>query len=254
MSPTDAAAYVVSGDRWQRAVPPQPDRQRLVFVPGVGERRGERCAARRSRGHLAVAASDGNPDYFHPAYVAPSLLTLQNAPIATNDPWLPPGATQTTGNNIDAYADIASPDGFSVGDLRATTTAPNTFDRTYDLTQQPNASTNQQMAAITQLFYTDELLPRLVLRLRLRRGVGNAQTNNFGRGGIGGDALHAEAQDFSGTNNANMSTPADGGSPRMQMYVFNSEIGPSVRVNSPASIASNYQAGVATGFGPQVFG
>jgi len=30
----------------------------------------------------------------------------------------------------------------------------------------------------------------------------------------------AEAQDFSGTNNANFATPADGSSGRMQMYVF----------------------------------
>src|SRR6185369_10959252 len=123
-----------------------------------------------------------------------------------------------------------------------------------DLTQQPNASTNQQMAAITQLFYTTNFFHDWYYDSGFDEASGNAQTNNFGRGGVGGDALHAEAQDFSGTNNANMSTPADGASPRMQMYVFNSEIGPSVRVNSPASIASNYQAGVATGFGPQAFG
>ena len=49
---------------------------------------------------------------------------------------------------------------------------------------------------------------------------GNAQKNNFGRGGIGGDPILAEGNDFSGTDNANMATPADGASPRMQMFEF----------------------------------
>lgn len=50
--------------------------------------------------------------------------------------------------------------------------------------------------------------------------LGNFQTNNFGLGGNGNDAVQADAQDGSGTNNANFSTPADGSPGRMQMYVF----------------------------------
>src|SRR5207237_10316734 len=49
---------------------------------------------------------------------------------------------------------------------------------------------------------------------------GNGQKSKFGRGGLGGDPMLAEGSDFSGTDNANMSTPADGHSPRMQMYTF----------------------------------
>ena len=48
----------------------------------------------------------------------------------------------------------------------------------------------------------------------------NFQTNNFGRGGNGNDAVSAEAQDSSGMNNANFSTPGDGSPGRMQMYLF----------------------------------
>jgi hypothetical protein len=48
----------------------------------------------------------------------------------------------------------------------------------------------------------------------------NFQQNNFGRGGLGNDRVLAQAQDFSGTNNANFLTPSDGSSGRMQMYVF----------------------------------
>ena len=64
---------------------------------------------------------------------------------------------------------------------------------------------------------------------------GNAQQNNFGLGGIGGDPILAEGNDFSGTDNANMSTPADGSSPRMQMYRFD---GP----NPLPSRTSNHEA------------
>ncbi|MEZ5418183.1 MAG: M36 family metallopeptidase [Vicinamibacterales bacterium] len=48
----------------------------------------------------------------------------------------------------------------------------------------------------------------------------NFQNDNFGRGGTGGDRVRAEGQDSSGTNNANFSTPADGGRGRMQMYIW----------------------------------
>src|SRR4030095_16395720 len=46
------------------------------------------------------------------------------------------------------------------------------------------------------------------------------QTNNFGRGGTGNDSVRAEAQDGSGTNNANFATPPDGQRPRMQQFLF----------------------------------
>ena len=36
---------------------------------------------------------------------------------------LPPSAGQTLGNNVDAYADDDTPDGFSTGDLRASITS-----------------------------------------------------------------------------------------------------------------------------------
>ena len=194
----------------------------------------------------------GLPDFFAPSFVAPSLVTLQNGPISTNDPWLAAGATQTLGNNVDAYADLSSPDGFSAGDFRATTTGANTFDRTYDVTLAPGVSSAQRMAAITQLFYDDNFFHDWYYDSGFDEASGNGQTSNFGRGGLGADAMRAEAQDFSGTNNANMSTPPDGSPGRMQMYVFNLS-GSGVTVTAPGSIAGPYAAGVATGFGPQTF-
>ena len=51
----------------------------------------------------------------------------------------------------------------------------------------------------------------------------NAQTNNFGRGGVGNDPINAEGQDMSNLDNANMNTPADGARPRMQMFIFQAQ-------------------------------
>jgi hypothetical protein len=44
-----------------------------------------------------------------------------------------------------------------------------------------------------------------------------AQENNMKRGGLGGDAVQANAQDGGGINNANFATPPDGMRPRMRM-------------------------------------
>ncbi len=194
----------------------------------------------------------GLPDSYQALFTAPVLVTQQNGPISTNDPWLASGATTTVGNNAEAYADITSPDGFGAGDFRATTTAPGTFDRTYDTSLPPSSSQAQRMAAITQLFYMNNFLHDWFYDSGFNEISRNAQTDNYGRGGAAGDSIRAEAQDFSGRNNANMTTPADGGRPRMQMYVFDGIAPRSLEILSPAAIADLYATGYAT-WGPTAF-
>src|SRR6266480_719704 len=70
----------------------------------------------------------GVNDGYQAPFTSPELITLVSGPISTHDPWLTFGATQTVGNNADAYVDLAPPDGFSGIDFRASTTSPNTFD------------------------------------------------------------------------------------------------------------------------------
>ena len=61
---------------------------------------------------------------------------------------------------------------------------------------------------------------------------GNFQANNYGRGGTGGDYVRAEAADGNGSNNANFNPPVnDGGTPRMQMYLW-----PGAQFGSPNSV------------------
>jgi hypothetical protein len=211
------------------------------------------------QGNTGTPHPTGNNDGFVPPFVSPNLLNLQNTPGTISDPWLPAGATETRGNNADAFANLFSPDGFSAGDFRADVTAPGIFDRVYNTTLPPNASVDQQKAAVTNLFYVNNFLHDWYYVAGFDEVGRNAQKLNFGRGGVEGDDIRAQAQDFSGTNNANMSTPADGGRPRMRMYVFS---GPSARhidINSqPAggTLLSTYPASrtnISTTFGAQSF-
>ncbi len=204
------------------------------------------------QGDATTPHPTGSPNGYTPPFVAPALMSLESGPIASHDPWLPAAATQTTGNNVDAYADLASPDGFSAGDLRASTSATRVFDRSYDPNLAPNANTTQQMAAITQLFYDNNFLHDWFYDAGFDEAAGNAQASNYGRGGVEGDRMHAEAQDYGGFSNANMSTPSDGDSPRMQMYVFNNGQTWRLMVNAPASIAYEFGSNTAA-FGPQTF-
>ncbi|MBI5479011.1 MAG: M36 family metallopeptidase [Deltaproteobacteria bacterium] len=165
----------------------------------------------------------GSPDGSDPAFI-PSRLVEQEAfnhnPAGQADPWLPAGATETVGNNVDAYADLQPPDGFTSGDLRATTTAADTFNHGYDTALAPAADQTQIMAAITQAFYVVNWLHDWYYDSGFDEAAGNAQQTNFGRGGVGGDRILVEAQDYSEMNNANMSTMADGEPPKMQLLLW----------------------------------
>lgn len=179
-------------------------------------------------------------------------VTLANSPYSQNDPWLPANATQTAGNNVDAYADLAAPDGYQPGgkDIRPTTTAANTFGYTYDQTQAPDANTEQTKSSVVNLFYVNNFLHDWFYDAGFDEASGNAQSVNYGRGGVEGDPLRAEGQDYLSRDNANMSTPADGASPRMQMYLFNGT--PELSVTAPAALQGIYEASSAS-YGAQDF-
>lgn len=106
-------------------------------------------------------------------------------------------------NNISGY----SPDG-----------GPNlAFDYPYDMLGSNKGNLN---AAITNLFVWNNFMHDVMYHYGFDEESGNFQFNNYGRGGKGNDAVNADAQDGSGTGNANFATPADGQKPRMQMYLW----------------------------------
>lgn len=198
----------------------------------------------------------GVPTGLFPAYVAPNLVSVtgQNHPAgsATPDPWLATGATETIGNNVEAYTDLNAPTGLSFGDFRATITSAGTFDRTFDTAAVPLASQAQQMAGITALFYTMNWLHDFWYDVGFTEAAGNGQNSNFGRGGEDRDALLAEAQDNAlggSRNNANMSTPSDGLPPRMQVFVWSGK----QELKLTTQPTDRAAATASAGFGPPTF-
>ena len=133
-------------------------------------------------------------------------------------------STVTTGNNVEAYLDTDAnnaPDnnngtGLSVGHATA---ANQDFTFPFSTTVDPRT---QQAAVVTNLFYYNNIMHDFSYNLGFTETARNFQVNNFGRGGTGNDSVRAEAQDGSGTNNANFATPPDGSRPRMQQYLFTS--------------------------------
>jgi MYXO-CTERM domain-containing protein len=204
------------------------------------------------QGNSPTPHPTGLPDGYQAPFVPPNLITLQNSPFSRNDPWLPSGATQTTGNNVEAYADLITPNGFSAGDVRATVSAPDTFGHAYDLMLAPSVTDPQQMSAVTQLFFVTNFLHDWYYDSGFDEAAGNAQVDNFGRGGLAGDSLRAEAQDYGGRNNANMSTPADGGRPRMQMFLYDTR-GLRVLFIPPGHPLEGERTVGTAPFGPQQF-
>lgn len=152
--------------------------------------------------------------------------------------------TITRGNNVYAYLDRDadnSPDEKTVEGGSALL-----FDFPFDATKTPD---NYQEAAITQLFYMNNFMHDFTYRYGFNEEAGNFQQNLYGKSGKGGDPVKAEGQDASGFNNANFSTPPDGASGRMQMYLWMPGEGKVLTVNMPANLATTYNVGLAT-FGP----
>ena len=194
----------------------------------------------------------GKADGTDPAYSQAELVTLQNAPFSKNDPWLPANSQELDGNNTRAYADLEAPDGYAANtkDLLVPPTAAGVWDRKYDPDTKPQATAESIRAVTTHLFYNINYMHDFFYDAGWNEASRNPQKSNFGRGGAEADPIKSESQDYSGRNNANASTPADGRSPRIQMYLWDSNNGlRTFTVNSPASVAGNYKY-VGAAFGP----
>ncbi len=123
--------------------------------------------------------------------------------------------TITRGNNVWAQDDANGNNG--------TGASPNggaalEFDFSLNLNQAPSTYLD---AATTNLFYWNNIMHDVWYQYGFNEASGNFQENNYGNGGVGSDSVNADAQDGSGSNNANFSTPPDGGNPRMQMFLWN---------------------------------
>jgi Zn-dependent metalloprotease len=84
----------------------------------------------------------------------------------------------------------------------------------------PPSSDSDVYPDTVNLFYFNNVEHDYLYSIGFTEPFWNFQFDNFGKGGAGNDGIVAEVQDGSGTDNANMSSPAEGSSPRMQMYLF----------------------------------
>lgn len=131
-------------------------------------------------------------------------------------------STVTTGNNVEAYLDTDAnnaPDPNNTTGLSNGHASAANQDFTFPFTSGVDPRTLRP-AVVTNLFYFINVAHDFHYRLGFTESAGNFQVNNFGRGGAGNDSVRGEAQDGSGTNNANFATPPDGSRPRMQQFLF----------------------------------
>ena len=130
--------------------------------------------------------------------------------------WHDDGTTQFTihrGNNVHAYQDRDANNQPPATQPACSASLDCSFP--LNLAGQPSTYTD---AAVSNLFYWNNLIHDVQYQYGFDEVGGNFQVNNLGNGGAGSDGVRAEAQDASGTNNANFATPPDGSPPRMQMF------------------------------------
>jgi hypothetical protein len=176
----------------------------------------------------------GAPDGYTPTTAcAQQLVSLVSADHPLGDPWLPAGATETHGNNVDAFFHVMfdatgnfNPDGFAAsnGDFHAHTTAPGVFDYPYDVAASPtdyfegdagplDPTSPHANAKIVQGFYIANYLHDLTYAQGYDEASGNPQQDNFGRGGKDGDPLLI----YAGAPDTYTFPTADGQSPIVVM-------------------------------------
>lgn len=123
--------------------------------------------------------------------------------------------TYTTGNNVDA---------FEAGDNMGF--RPNGgvgFNFNFPISFPYTAGNQSEPAAITNLFYWNNIIHDVLYQYGFTEAAGNFQEDNYGRGGVGalgGDSVNARGQSGLWCN-ATFATPPEGNNPTMRMYIGN---------------------------------
>jgi extracellular elastinolytic metalloproteinase len=154
-----------------------------------------------------------------------------------------PEYTITRGNNAWAYLDLTNTDATSGDEPNGGATL--TFDPFYSATM---VADSLQKAATVNLFYINNMVHDITYRYGFDEAAGNFQSRNYTGQAAANDHVQAQAQDSYGIaatannrNNANFSTPPDGGSGRMQMYIWDDAATETkfLHVKAPAALVSD---------------
>ncbi len=149
--------------------------------------------------------------------------------------------TITRGNNVWAKED-------NKGNNSISSFAPDgTLSLSFDYPLEFNLSPlDYQEAAITNLFYLNNMMHDIWFHHGFDEVSGNFQTTNYSNQGFGDDFVFADAQDGSRFNNANFGTPPDGFNPRMQMFLWSP---PGVSTNNQVTVENGSLTGTYEGVG-----
>ncbi len=145
-----------------------------------------------------------------------TVVSFDGNPAASPSGWVTTPGNKTIGNNAVAATDLNANNTVGTNETQPTA-VNNSFDFPFSATT--DASNFKAAAVANAFFLVNDYHDRTYL-LGFTEASGNFQTSNFGKGGAQADPVNVDAQDGSGTNNANFSTPPDGQRPRMQMFLF----------------------------------
>ncbi|KAI5116385.1 hypothetical protein M0805_005882 [Coniferiporia weirii] len=132
-------------------------------------------------------------------------------PLSSPEGWNT-GSEGTSGNNVVSFKGTTSV-------ITEESAADLVFDFPDDDSEAPTAGTNLD-AARTNAFYVSNNVHDITYRYGFTESAFNFQTDNFGNGGLGNDNVQISVRDSAGTNNADFSTPPDGQSGRMRMFLW----------------------------------
>jgi len=195
----------------------------------------EMTAEAKTRNAVFVSnapTADGNQPFSATLTALPSPVTLADKRVLTSV-WQ---SNYTEGNNVLATDDRANDNeatqgirGYSA--TRQFTSPFFSYTASYEyggvnatesggLVSYPPSSDSDVPPAVVNLFNLNNIIHDYLHDIGFTEPMWNFQQDNFGRGGAGGDGVSVQVMDGSGTNNANFGTPAEGSTPRMQMYLF----------------------------------
>ncbi|MFN7141537.1 MAG: M36 family metallopeptidase, partial [Limisphaerales bacterium] len=168
---------------------------------------------------MPMSPGHASPSTDQPALITRELITL--TALNTNASplgWITEGVNETIGNNVEAQLDR---NGDNLPDSRPQGSPFRVFDPPLDLTASPSTYGD---AAAVNLFYWCNWMHDKLYELGFTEESGNFQYDNFGRGGLQGDPVLADAQanftNPNARNTATFSTPPDGIPGRMQMFIY----------------------------------
>jgi extracellular elastinolytic metalloproteinase len=190
-------------------------------------------------------------NYTSPDHVPFELITTSGDALASPNGWHdtnPIGGvdsalkyTITRGNNVYAQEDAKGTNNTSTPGFSPDGGAALNFDFPYGgVREKPDTYVS---AATTNLFYGINVMHDVLYQYGFDEKSANFQQQNYGKGGLEGDYILADAQDsyLAATprlNNANFSSPKDGSRPRVQMFLWNRKAPINLlTVISPSNIA-----------------